>query len=427
MQPVISAQVPEPSFGDFDTINSADIQDFANKDTNRIVGNIVKCLARKTPYTDILTGGTIAAGISDTVRSVVSERAFSNVLLTRPAFTTDTEMCGEVGEDIEVGSKEYTHSLATLRGRGPLICVKGMRNAFMGAYVAAENSMQKTTVQIMNADVRATLTDRSGCKLVVHTGKTFEQMFAGDSQEIDTAFTTDVGLPDAPLSFSLLKRSANFLREDLLVDGFEGTAAEPLFKFIGSAEIIDVLRDEAGIRDDQRYIAAGSFGSGKDALTKYTWEGPYRGFAFGVDSQPLRFSVLNGSGQPVFIEPEISKNTTKGKASRVNPAWARARFEIALVIGADSFKRLTPTQYNGEGTFKFPAQVSTGEMRFKVIEDNGENVWGDYGRHYYQIQRAYQPIRPHAVMAIAFKRPDSSSFGLTSVSDYTNYSSTDSL
>jgi hypothetical protein len=113
-------------------------------------------------------------------------------------------------------------------------------------------------------------------------------------------------------------------------------------------------------------------------------------------------------------------------ASRINPAWARARFEIALVIGAESFARLTPAQYTGEGSFRFPAQVSNGEMKFKVIEDNCKNAWGDFGRHFYQIQRAYKPMRPHAVTAIAFKRAVTD-FALSPVTDFSDYSSTDSL
>jgi hypothetical protein len=35
--------------------------DFANRDTNRLVGNIAKILARKSPYMDIMDGGTVPA------------------------------------------------------------------------------------------------------------------------------------------------------------------------------------------------------------------------------------------------------------------------------------------------------------------------------------------------------------------------------
>ncbi len=408
-------------------LNPADVQDFANSDTNRIVGNIAKALARKAPYVDVLEGGNLSSGISETVRSIVQERAVLNQSLVRPQFRPDKDMCGEVGEAAEVGSTEYSYFLATNRGMGPLVCVKGMRNAFEGSYLAAEDSLKKQIVHLTNSDVRATLVDRSGTKLVVRSGKTFSQMYSGESQAIDTPFATDdVGLPDSPINFQLLDYLGIFQRENMLVEGFEGDQMEPLLRFIGSQEINRRLQTEAGIREDHRYLAAGSYKVGKDNLMRYSWEGPYKGFAFGIDPQPLRFSELDEDGQPLFLEPEIAVQSSKGVAARVNPAWARARFEIALVLGAGSFARLTPTQYTGEGSFRFPAQVSTGELKFKVIEDNCRNAWADYGRHFYQISRAYKPMRPHAVTAIAFKRAVAD-FALTPVSDFADYTSTASL
>lgn len=423
---------PAPAFGDgYDdtscpALNPADVQDFASSDTNRIVGNIAKALSRKTPYTDIMGGGTIAAGMSETVRSIVQERAVLNQSLVRPQFRPDKDMCGEVGEAAEVGSTAYTYFLATNRGMGPLVCVKGMRDAFEGSYLAAEDALKKQVIQLVNSDNRATLTDRSGSKMVIRAGQSFHQMYTGDSQAIDVPFDTPNGLPDSPVNFEILDDLSTFLREGLLVEGFEGNQSEPLLKFIGSQEINRRLRNEIGIREDHRYLAAGSYQVGRDALLKYTWEGPYRGWAFGIDPQPLRFSELDEDGQPLFIEPEIAKKSSKGVAARINPAWARARFEIALAVGADGFDRLTPASYTGEGSFRFPSQVSMGELIFKVIEDNCRNVWGDFGRHFYQIQRAIRPKRPHAVCAIAFKRAQSV-YNLTPVADFADYSSADSL
>jgi hypothetical protein len=426
------ATTPTLAFGDgYDdtacpALNPADVQEFTSHDTNRIVGNIAKALSRKTPYTDIMGGGTISAGISSTVRSIVQERAVLNQSLVRPQFRPDKDMCGEVGEAAETGTTEYSYFLATNRGMGPLVCVKGMRDEFEGSYLAAEDALKKQIIQMVNSDNRATLTDRSGSKLVVRSGQTFSQMYTGDSAAIDTPFDTGNGLPDSPVNFELLDDLSTFLREGLLVEGFEGTQSEPLLKFIGSQEINRRLRNEIGIREDHRYLAAGSYQVGRDALLKYTWEGPYRGWAFGIDTQPLRFSELDTDGQPLFIEPEIARQTSKGVGARINPAWARARYEIALAIGLDSFARLTPASYTGEGSFRFPSQVSMGELIFQVIKDNCRNVWGDFGRHFYQISRAIKPMRPHAVCAIAFKRAQSQ-YNLTPVADFADYSSADSL
>lgn len=416
---------PTLAFGDTDApLNPADVQDFGSKDTLRIVGNISRALVRKAPYMDVLEGGTLE-NVSDTVRSIVQERAVLNQSLVNPVFQNDLLMAGQVGAAAEVGTTEYQTYLGTLRGMGPLVNVKQTRTAFAGSYSAAEDALKKEIIQLTNADIRATLMNRSGCKLVVNSNGAFEDMFLGDSQLVDTPFPVKLGLPDSPVNFSLLKWLAVYMRENLLVEPYD-TQPESTFKLIGSQEILDVLRDEAGIREDHRYLAAGSFKIGEETLRKYTWEGPYRGYAFGVDSQPLRFSVVDNNGQPVFIEPEIAVNSTKGVAARVNPAWARARYECLLVMGQNSFRKLNPKSYAGEGTFKFPTQLVMGELMFQVIKDNSTNVWGDYGRHFYQIQRAYKPERPHAVCAIIYKRA-SKNFGLTPVSDYSNYSSLASL
>jgi hypothetical protein len=105
------ATTPTLAFGDgYDdtacpALNPADVQEFTSHDTNRIVGNIAKALSRKTPYTDIMGGGTISAGISSTVRSIVQERAVLNQSLVRPQFRPDKDMCGEVGEAAETGTR----------------------------------------------------------------------------------------------------------------------------------------------------------------------------------------------------------------------------------------------------------------------------------------------------------------------------------
>lgn len=414
---------PQPAFGEIDP---AQVQEFATRDLNRLRGNVVRSLVRKSPYVDVLPGGTMESGVSDTQRVAVQERAVLNQSLVRPTFTLDKLVCGQTGPAAEVGSTEYSYSLETNRGKGPLVCIKGMWSAFKTAYSAAEDSLKKQLIQLNNADVRITLVDRSGCKVVIKAGETFDRMFDGDMQRIDTPFTTAVGLPDAQPNIKFLQYLGRFMREDLLVEPFEGKNGEAVMRFLGSQEVIDNLRDDANVREDHRYMAAGSYEVGKMTLTRYTWEGPYRGIAFGVDPQPLRFNVLNAQGQPVYIEPEIAVETDNGVASRPNPAWVRAKYEVGLFMGMDSFRKLTPETYTGEGSFKFPSQSVTGELIWRNIQDNDNNVWNDYGRHYYQFTRAYKPERPHAVCAIAYARQQVD-FGLTAITSFGNWSSTGSL
>jgi hypothetical protein len=253
-------------------------------------------------------------------------------------------------------------------------------------------------------------------------------MFEGDVNNIDTAFPTTLGggVPDSAINFALLKYLADFMREDLLVEPFDDSKSGEIYRFIGSQQILQVLRNDLNIKADFRAITTGQWKVGKDNIDGYSWEGPYQGITFGIDSQPLRFSNVDGNGQPIFIEPEIAVATTKGVGSRINPAWARARYEIAILMGMNSFRRRVPRRYMGAYGFKYPPQLVNGELEFAVIRDNGCNQFQDFGQHLYQIERSYRPERPHSVCAIAFKRC-AVDFGLTSCSDYPNYSSTDSL
>ena len=223
------------------------VQNFGNKDVNRIQGNIAKALARGNPFLDVLDGGTIPANVSDVQRTIVQERAVLNQSLVRPAFIDDITAPGTTGESAEVGTTNYTFKLQTLRGMGPLVAIQGMRNTFEGSYTAAEDALKKQIVNLNNSDVRITMVDYSGCKLVCNSQVSFDKMFMGDMQAISTPWTTEnIGVPDSPVNFKLLEYLGIYVRENLLVEGFEGNASEPLLKFIGSQEIINRLRDEEG-------------------------------------------------------------------------------------------------------------------------------------------------------------------------------------
>lgn len=430
--------LPTPAYGDIDP---ADVQDFAAHDLSRIRGNVVKALTRRSPYLDVLEGGTLDPNISDVQRVVVQERAVLNQSLVAPAFSLDTTICGTTGNAAEVGSTEYTYSLATNRGKGPLVCIKGMWGAFKTAYSAAEQALKAQLIQLNNADVRWTITNRSGCKMVVNTNGSWDDMFSGDVQSIDRPFPTALGLPNAMPTMKLLTYTAQQMREVLGVEAYEGgNNGDMILKVIGEQQMIDYLRDDADVREDYRYMTAGQMKAGSMTLTRYQWEGPYRGLAFGIDPEPLRFNQMadgtatykypDGSiipaGQPVFLEPQITVETDNGVASRPSPTWVRAKYACGVLMGMHSFMKLTPASFTGEGSFKFPSQSVTGELKWRNIEDNDQNVWSDYGRHYYQFSRAYKPVRPHAICSFIYARQQVD-FGLTPITNFGDWTSTSPL
>ena len=377
----------------------AAVQDFASKDVNRIIGQIGRVLARKSPYVNSIDGGTLP-NVSDVVRSVVEEMAVPAASLASPTFVNDTTLCGVGATPDQVGSTEYQFQLQTLRGAGPRVCVKQARTAFKGSYLQAQVSLEKTILQLINADIRYQYLIQSGIKYVVNSTQSFSANLTGDMQQINTQFAAI--LPDAPMNFKTLYRIGTFLREEMLAEPFATREGE-FFQVMASADQIENFRNDADVKEDLIGLTTGSFKLGEESIAGYQFMG-YRGFAFGIDQQPLRATGFDGSGNLVLVNPIVSTAVTNGFAQRRNPAWVSAPYEVMFVIAGDAFKRLVPEQYVGEGTFKFAPQLSMGELEWTYFRDNDCNLYGDFGQHIYQISRAIQPIRPQNVCAIVYKR-----------------------
>jgi len=380
-------------------IDLATVQNFASKDTNRIVGQIAKVLARKSPYINSIDGGTLP-NVSDVVRSVVEEMAVPASSLASPTFTADINLCGIGATPDRVGSTEYQFQLATLRGAGPRVCVKQARTAFKGSYLQAQVSLEKTILQLINADIRYQFLIQSGIKYTCSSTNTFNSNLTGDMQQINTQFSANV--VDSPLNFKTLYKIGSFLREEMLAEPFASKDGE-FFQVLLGADAIENIRNDADVKEDLLYLTAGSFKLGEESISGYQFMG-YRGFAFGIDQQPLRSTGLGVDGNLVLVNPIIAQAVTNGFGQRRNPAWVNAPYEVGFVIAGESFKRLVPEQYVGEGTFRFAPQLSMGELEWTYFRDNDCNLYGDFGQHIYQIQRAIQPIRPQNVCAILFKR-----------------------
>lgn len=382
-----------------DCIPLATVQNFASKDVNRIIGQIGRVLARKSPYINSIDGGTLP-NVSDVVRSVVEEMAVPAASLAAPEFVNDTTLCGVGATPDQVGSTEYQFQLQTLRGAGPRVCVKQARTAFKGSYLQAQVSLEKTILQIINADIRYQYLKQCGIKFTVNSTRTFTQNLTGDMQQINTLFAPV--LPDGPMNFKSLYKIGTFLREEMLAEPFATRDGE-FFQVLASADQIENFRNDADVKEDLNYLSAGSFRLGEESISGYQFMG-YRGFAFGIDQQPLRATGFDGSGNLVLVNPIVSTAVTNGFAQRRNPAWVSAPYEVMFVIAGEAFKRLVPEQYTGEGTFRFAPQLAMGELEWTYFRDNDCNLYGDFGQHIYQISRAIQPVRPQNVCAIVYKR-----------------------
>lgn len=390
-----------------DCFTASDAADFASKDTNRLIGSIAKCLAANSPYINVFGGGVFASGISDEVRSSVQLQAAPGDSLAIPTFTNDTDTCGQNGLEDKVDTKEYTYRLQSKRGRGPRVCVKKGYAAFKDSYTRAEQSLAQLVTQYINADVKYQAYRQSGSKFVCTSGYTFNSLFTGGTENDHNQEFVNMA-PNTQLTFATLHRIARHQREVLFAEPYaNGSAGGTHARFIGSSEVIESFREESGVKDVLVALAGGSYEMGKVSLTAYSWDvaPAYRGIGFGIDQRPLRFNVFDNEGWPVLLDPVEVVVGSNGKAhAKASETWLAATYEIGLLFFQNGFERLVPERYVGEGSFRFAPQLHAGELQWHYQIDNDCNTWGDYGWHKYQITRAYRPVRPQHVTAIAYKR-----------------------
>jgi len=244
--------------------------------------------------------------------------------------------------------------------------------------------------------------DRSGVKFVADANRTLATMLAGGRNQVSTPFPSF--LPNAPMSFKALIKLAEIMREDFRVPHFSSGGSQ-YYTVITSVAQNEKFRNESEFRDTILARTQGGFMEGVEAIEAYKFvDMIQRGFLFGTDQEPLRYNDIDGAGQPILLEPTIEVPGDFGEDNIANPDWTNASFEIGFLIAKDSFRRLVPEAFVGEGTFKFAPQMVMGELEWVFRKDNDENLHGDFGFHIYQVTRAYESVQPHAVIPFAYQR-----------------------
>lgn len=338
---------------------------------------------------------------SEVVRSVVGEQAVPAASMVRPEFVNAIDACGTGGGLDQVGTTEYQFQLQNLRGRGPKVCVKTTRTGFKSSYTAAVSSLKSLLLRLTNADIRANYLDNSGVKLIIDSTGTFAEDFAGTVNSLATPFPNRT--PNAIVSHRALEVAMTYMRETLNVEPFDMAGVqEGVFKFIGSQEVIQLFRDELNIGYDIRALTTGRYSLGQETIQGYGFSGPYHAIMHGTDPEPLRASAVV-AGAPTLVEPTVAVATSTGFGARPNPDWIAAGFEIGFLFGQASFMRLVP-QYAKVAGWDFSEQIVNGGLTFKILQDADCNLWGDFGQHLYEIERAYQPVHPHAVLPVLYTR-----------------------
>ena len=390
------------SFVDKENLVPADFAEAVAIQTPQLRENIIADVAINSPFANIIEGGTIANREGKEVRTLVTNRASPHFSQVRPVFQDDALVCGDKGGQDEYGQTEFTTKLETIRGRGPLVCVKSGRLTVKNSYLAAEQSLKNIITNLISVDIRVQMMDRSGVKFVANSTKKLDVMLAGGRNQVSTPFPGF--LPDAAMSFKALIKLGEIMREQLRVPHFSSGGSQ-YYTVISSVAQNEKFRNESEFRDTILARTQGGFMEGVEAIEGYKFvDMIQRGFLFGTDQEPLRYNVLDNNGQPSLIEPTIEVDGDFGKDSIANIDWLNAEFEIGFLVAKDSFRRLVPEAFVGEGTFKFAPQLVMGELNWVFRLDNDENLHGDFGFHTYQVTRAYESVQPHAVIPFAYKR-----------------------
>lgn len=390
-----------------DCLTPQDISDIAQKDTNRLVGSVAKTLAANSPFIGLLRGGTFASGISDTVRSSIQLQAAPGDSLAIPTFVASTSLCGTSGSQELTGAINLSYQLEGKRGKGPRVCVKQGYAAFKTSYTSAEDSLSKLITQYINADIRAQLYLRSGSKFTAAAGNNFEDIFVGGS-EADTGVLFATGIaPTGPMSFKALHAVTRYVKEALFGEFFPADGkGQAHAKFIAGSDQIELFRAE--VNPSLTALTTGQYKLGEEGLVGYSFETSpsYRGLAFAVDQRPIRAAGFLGNGTLDVINPVtvVTDGATNTAYAIANTTWLNAPWEVGFLVFEGSFERQVPEKYVGEGTFKFAPQLHMGELNWHYKEDNDCNLYGDYGFHKYQIERAYRPLRPQFVIPVLYKR-----------------------
>lgn len=371
-----------------------------------IVGEIAQTVIQKSPFLDILERGNLPAYVAQSYTAVAEGIPDFQVNMGAPPTTnwsTTAGTCSAVQSTS--GSNAYNYNAFLDQSVSQPITLQGGFQAVEGALMSTVKSYVAGVTDWIAADIQYNLFLQSGVKVVVQSGVDISAMFFGTY--LSYATPVPALQPTAGLDWNLVQQINTLMQEDLRCDPFpDGTA-----QLLTGYSTLNSLRDELGGSAGQPVVAynpipigqlaAGGNKMAWDTLTKYAMEVTNRGIRYRQVPRPLRLN-WTGSGFTV-VSPVITQAYTNGVGVVPNPAWQSARYEVATLIFANSFKYLLPQAYTGEDKIRFGMQFFTGEPQF-LVDNLPNNIFKNYGVLGMQFGRAYKPIKPWQIASIIFKR-----------------------
>lgn len=377
----------------------------------RIQEEINEAAARRSPWLNVLEGGTVDLINEDnSYTSTVFEHAVPPGSYIEPVFV-DSDSAFSIPDEDLTGQTQFTTKLQTYYGRSASVDVKKAVHYLKNSLGSAERALQRLIVDLKNNDIRINLYNKSGVKYVAQVGDGSENV-TGGYNVVSAPFLSEY--PTGRISFTTLTNLMDYMHETLEVEKF-GDGMNGHFVFLGGQSIVNTMRNEGLISSITTALTQGGVTEGENRFKTYMFtDFQNQGIRMGVDQFPLRYNYLKADGSPLLIESHEQVATDDGYAHRVSNAWRNATYEIGFLIGKGSFKYRVPVSWNGESKWKWAPQMTSGELQFINQRDNSTNMFQRYGYFIYQIDRLIETCIPHAIMPIAFRRANSD-FGVEEV------------
>ena len=215
-----------------------------SRDPQRLYGPIAKSLLTQVPYISALKSGTFPASVSATLLSVAQGRPYLQTSLANPSFTSMLNLCGSCSLNVDQnGTNQYSYEAQINQGMSDKICLNQGFSAFLGSLTAQLEAYQNGVTELINADIRWQLFQRSGVKMVVQTGVNITNQIYGGEYNIDEPVPAVNSTGE--LTFSLLQSLNRYMRSALRAKPF-GAGANAHARLIGSPDLLDILRDDLG-------------------------------------------------------------------------------------------------------------------------------------------------------------------------------------
>lgn len=320
-----------------------------------------------------------------------------------------SQLCGVAGKDIprlqtviaktliqnpfvDLIEGEYAkeHALEPRRGHGPRICVKSGYQGFKESYLAAQDSLTRLILSHISWDIQVQLylKGRHKFNLVAEGSKytrgmkfyeaapnqfphfddirVAQRLLTGGREFADGTTCRVIGSPELISSF-LMGRPTRQTRM------LHPTLGEPCHSWD-----IDI---ETGI----------GFGTTNPGAV-WKEEGTGR-----LGAESFRASEFYSNGCLKVLTPHKVISSGKTLYSILDPLWLCAPWEMFFVVGAPNFSRrnvrISPVNPHLSVDLDWHYQL-----------DSGDNIFGDYGWHKYEVSRDYTAVCPGNVVAVLYRR-----------------------